>query len=431
MSVRLKLIMFLSLLFIVSIGNLYLTFKLEVNGEDKLKWVIHTHEVIHNTEKLTNALKDAETGQRGYLLTQSPAYLEPYYSGIKVSEALLKQLLHQTLDNPKQQANLKDLAVLIQDKLNALNKTVTLTEQNKLEEAMLFVNSNQGKVFMDNIRAKLDQFVAQEHLLLEVRNGEFKSYRAQITTLISVGIVSMVFLAILTFMFLRKNLFSPLNMLLACTHKMENGEKLNVNDVVEKDELGSLLSAFFQMNEKVHNKTQDLNYKANHDELTGLKNRSTLYAELESAIEQDDKQGLKTSVFFLDLDNFKQLNDTLGHDVGDMILKETAKRLKNCIRQTDSVFRLGGDEFLLIMRNIDDENHVHSVANDLLNRFKAPMQIAGHNIEIYPSVGIAIAPNDTNDSEQIIKYSDIAMYKSKRDRKVNYRMFDKNMLKTG
>lgn len=429
MSVRLKLIVFLSLLFLVSMGNLFLTFQLEINGDEKLSWIIHTHKVIHETDSLISGVKDAETGQRGYLLTQSLSYLGSYYSGINSSKKNLINLKELTSDNAGQQKYLDKIEQLMLLKFDELSKTVTLTEQGKLDQAMKIVHENSGKVFMDEIRAQIDAFTAREEHLLAIRNSEFQINRDKVTAIITIGIVSMLFLAILTFMFLRNNFFLPLNILMSCTQKMEQGEKLQVNDVISKDELGNLLSAFFQMNEKVHNNTQQLNFKAHHDELTGLKNRSTLYSELEAALEQDKLTNKKTSVFFLDLDNFKQLNDSLGHDVGDLILKETANRLNKNIRKSDSVFRIGGDEFLIIIRNLENDAQIQQLAEDVLERFKTPMLVAGNEIHMHPSIGVAIAPDDACESELIIKYSDIAMYESKRDRKINYRFFDKEMLK--
>lgn len=429
MSIHLKLPLLLAFLFLAAILNSVFTFQLESYGEEKLKWVNHTHEVLGATEKLLSTMKDTETGQRGYLLTSSASYLEPYHNGLISAKENLDKLKKLTSDNPKQQEVLKSVEKLMKLKFEELAETIELVQSGYTNKALEIVAQNKGKQYMDNIRAHSNSFINTELILLEQRKGDFRENRAQITTLIAVEIVFFIGLAMITITFLRRSLFLPLKLLLSSAEKVESGDKLNVSDVVEKDEMGHLLSTFFVMSEKVYQREQILDHKAHHDELTGLKNRITISKEIEQSLSDLQKTGEKLAVLFLDLNLFKQVNDTLGHDVGDLILKETANRLNSSVRSSDTVFRVGGDEFLVIARNIENITDVHCLIDNILNAFDEPAIIQGKPMDISISIGVAVSPDDTNSSSEIVKFSDVAMYAAKHDKDTNYKMFDKDMLK--
>lgn len=431
MSIRVKLILFISFLFISAIGNALLTFQLEKYGEEKLKWVNHTNGVIIEIKEFLGHIKDAETGQRGYLLTEDISYLEPYYTGTVEAKIHFNKLKELTLDNPLQQKRLKEIEKYTKLKFDELAQTIKLKQHQNGngDEALKIVKQNKGKEYMNKIRDILKEFTHTEMLLLGERKGDFREHKAQITTFIIVEIIFFVFLAFLTITFLNKNLFAPLKVLLASTHKMEKGERVNVTDIISKDEMGHLLSSFFKMQEKVHTRTEDLDYKAHHDELTGLKNRTKMFHEIQDVIEDLKKFNIKFAVMFIDLNKFKQLNDTLGHDAGDAMLKETAYRLNDSVRLDDTVFRIGGDEFLVLIKNANDTAEVQNVVSNILKAFKQPAMIQGQPTEISLSIGIAISPDDTENSDEILKYSDIAMYEAKRDKESSYKFFDKSMLK--
>ena len=431
MSIRLKLILFMSLLFITAIGNAIFTFQLENYGEEKLRWVNHTHEVIIETEHFLSYIQDAETGQRGYLLTEDPSYLEPYHSGVILAREHWVDLKKLTSDHPAQQQRLDAIKKSMDLKLFELAETIKLTQSNNNHntKALEIVKQNKGKEYMDDIRTNIKAFINEEMLLLEQRKGDFREHRAKITTLITIEIVLFLFLALMTITFLNRNLFHPLNLLLSSTQKMERGEKVDIRDITSDDEMGYLLSSFFKMHEKVYARAEDLDFKAHHDELTGLKNRTGLHDDIQNVIEHLQEFKSKFAVLFIDLNKFKELNDTLGHDAGDMMLKETAARINDSVCSDDIVFRLGGDEFLVLVKNIKDAAEVKSIASKILQMCKPPVMIQGKPVEISLSMGIAISPKDTKSSDEILKYSDIAMYEAKRDNENEYRFFDKSMLK--
>ena len=431
MSIRLKLVLFISFLFISAIGNILYTFQLEKYGDEKLSWVNHTNEVLLETKDLLGSIKDMETGQRGYLLTEDISYLEPYYEGVNNSKEHFTRLKELTLDNPLQQKRLKETEKVMQLKFDEMAETIRLTQENhgNASVALAMLKKNNGKRYMDHIRKVAKDFTHTEMILLEERKGDFRAHKAMVITLIIGELLFFLFLAIMTISFLNKNLFYPLRLLLDSTHKMEDGERIDFKDLTSKDEMGYLLSSFLRMNEKVHTRTEVLDYKAHHDELTGLKNRVGVHDEIEICIKHLKETKNKFAVLFLDLNKFKQLNDTLGHDAGDIMLKETAVRLKSSVRSDDIVFRLGGDEFLILIKNVKHHSELEKIVSNIFEVAKAPVMIQGNPISISLSIGVAISPDDTRDSDEILKYSDLAMYEAKRDENSDYKLFDKSMLK--
>ncbi len=154
---------------------------------------------------------------------------------------------------------------------------------------------------------------------------------------------------------------------------------------------------------------------ANFDSLTGLPNRRMLYGRLDQEIQKANRTGQKVALIFLDLDRFKEVNDTLGHDQGDLLLKLTAERLVTCMRGSDSVARLGGDEFVLLVGSIDQDeiNHLENIAQKVIGSLSEPFQLAHERAYVSASVGMAIYPDDARNIDDLMKSVDQAMYASK------------------
>lgn len=165
-------------------------------------WVIHTHEVINYTNLLLSSLKDAETGQRGYLLTADPSYLEPYHNGLAEARNHITTLATLTSDNDQQQIILDSINDNMQLKFDELAQTIEFIKNDNQNEALVIVKQNKGKLYMDRIRSSIDTFINAEKLLLDKRKSDFGANRARITALIIIEIVVFVFLAIMTFLFL-------------------------------------------------------------------------------------------------------------------------------------------------------------------------------------------------------------------------------------
>lgn len=153
--------------------------------------------------------------------------------------------------------------------------------------------------------------------------------------------------------------------------------------------------------------------QAHYDPLTELANRVLLMDRLTVALENAGRTGHKAAVLGIDLDHFKHVNDSLGHSVGDNLLKEAAQRLSRCIRGGDTLARMGGDEFVLVLPQITDVREVHTVANNIVRQFEQPFTIIGKNYLVTSSVGIALYPDDGRNPHLLLRNADLAMYKAK------------------
>jgi len=171
------------------------------------------------------------------------------------------------------------------------------------------------------------------------------------------------------------------------------------------------------------NSRAQIEFLAHHDNLTGLPNRVLLNDRLEMAINAAKRQDEKVGVLFLDLDRFKNVNDSLGHTIGDQLLKETAKRLGSTIRTGDTVSRLGGDEFVVLFPKIKDEGTLADLTIKLRDILQQPYSVSGISLHITPSIGIAIFPDDGDNVNSLIKNADAAMYLAKEKGRNNYQFY--------
>ncbi len=174
-------------------------------------------------------------------------------------------------------------------------------------------------------------------------------------------------------------------------------------------------------------KEKQISILAYSDALTKLPNRAALEHRLTKAIARAGRERRTLAVFFIDLDNFKNINDSLGHNIGDQVLIEVAERLSATIRSEDTLSRLGGDEFILLSESIDNENAVYNLASRILASLKQPILLPPNTIYVNASIGIALFPNDGQTSLDLIKNADMAMYKAKSEGKNKFVMFTQEM----
>lgn len=153
-----------------------------------------------------------------------------------------------------------------------------------------------------------------------------------------------------------------------------------------------------------------LQHMAQYDQLTDLPNRGLLYDRLKVALASARRDQGLLSLLYIDLDKFKQVNDTLGHGIGDLLLQETAVRLRLCVRESDTVARVGGDEFVILLQGMSTSEHATVVAARIDNAFNTPFILKGHSLTIVPSTGIAVYPQDGTDERQLLEHADNAMY---------------------
>lgn len=195
--------------------------------------------------------------------------------------------------------------------------------------------------------------------------------------------------------------------------------------------IGNVLSDAFAKNEV----EKVIHSMAYHDQLTGLPSRQLFADRLEQTIKMADRAGEKILVTMLDLDGFKRVNDTMGHDVGDVLLIQVARRLENAMRDSDTVSRFGGDEFLLLCGGIRNISDAQAVGAEVIEAFREPFILGGETFSITASVGLAIYPDDGETNEKLIKNADIAMYHAKDNGKNTFalcsnQLKDSNQLNT-
>lgn len=166
---------------------------------------------------------------------------------------------------------------------------------------------------------------------------------------------------------------------------------------------------------------------AHFDALTNLPNRILLMDRLEQALAISQRNHSKTSVIFMDLDHFKDINDTLGHHVGDMLLQQVAERIRGALREVDTVSRLGGDEFVMVLPELRHTEDATTIAQKLLRALDEDFYISGDKLRISPSLGVSIYPDHAGDASTLIRIADKAMYHAKQSGRNTYRFYDESM----
>ncbi len=222
-------------------------------------------------------------------------------------------------------------------------------------------------------------------------------------------------------------LFLVLSLILTSVHQINVNRYFSVEkkyrEVIEKNVEIELLNDVIKKSEE---QAKDIAY---HDILTGLPNRYYLTTSLNRIIDQCKCKDRFLGVFFMDLDDFKLINDTMGHDMGDALLKMVAQRLRNSMRENDLVARIGGDEFIILIQSLGEYQEMDTIARQILDCFKQPYHLDGQKCYITTSLGLAICPTDGDDGETLIKHADIAMYKAKEKGKNQYVRFSEAMKK--
>lgn len=204
-------------------------------------------------------------------------------------------------------------------------------------------------------------------------------------------------------------------------------EWLTISAVRDEDGAVENYIGVFSDISRIKRSEEDLQRMANYDPLTGLANRLLLGVQLRHALDRAGRHGYKLAVMEIDLDGFKNVNDTLGHPAGDKLLQIIATRLTGCLRGEDIVSRLGGDEFAIVLENVGKEHDAGAVAGKLIAAVAPPMQLEGQMARVTASIGIAIYPDDGPDATALMKAADTALYVSKREGRNTHRYYSGKM----
>lgn len=225
----------------------------------------------------------------------------------------------------------------------------------------------------------------------------------------------------------------PLNAIVRAINRFSKERVISNSPLTRNDELGLLSRSFNDMQREIMAHLSELNesrkvldHLARHDTLTGLPNRRMFFDRLEHAIANAQRNGKQLAVLFVDLDRFKEINDSFGHAAGDGVLVRVASLMKSAVREVDTVARLGGDEFVVLLDTIDDLQHVTVIIMKLHMLFQSPMRIDGHELQVHASIGAGIFPRDGKDADELMQNADQAMYHFKKDGKSTstFHLFD-------
>jgi diguanylate cyclase (GGDEF)-like protein len=351
--------------------------------------IAYDQSILAAVQDLSQSEVDAETGQRGFLITGDSEYLTPYSTGVVAVESNLARLQSLLRDTPENRVAMQSLRALSNAKLAEMAKTIDLRRKSGFKAAQAVVDTGIGNNALDQIRAietKLNQFyslkLGQESRQTLVRTKWAFGF------LLVFGICLVPLLIMAYFRILR--------------------------DLRERVEM-----------------SHSLNYEANHDAMTGLSNRQVFSTNLEAAVNRAQSGNATYSLLFLDLDKFQKINDVLGHQMGDRVLCEIARRLEVTLRKNDVVARLGGDEFGIIAQGDADELEHQAgakrFAERLLVAIREPIELGDTRIEVGASIGIAFCRCDTKDIQSLLRTADIAMFQAKESGRNTFRFFDQGM----
>ncbi|QGY38867.1 EAL domain-containing protein [Pseudodesulfovibrio cashew] len=210
-------------------------------------------------------------------------------------------------------------------------------------------------------------------------------------------------------------------------NRRKNGESfpeiLSISSIRDENGKVSNYVAVFHDISDMKRKDKELEHQAYHDALTGLPNRALAHDRLTMAIAHARRENTKVAILYLDIDDFKKVNDQLGYSAGDVLIQEVADRLSTQFRDADTVARLGGDEYLILAEHMEDEREVVELADRVLLSFDEPYLIHGQELTITPSVGVTMYPDDGDDAGTLIRNADMAMYQAKSAGKRNYLLY--------
>ena len=254
--------------------------------------------------------------------------------------------------------------------------------------------------------------------------------------LLSLGTLLTLFLVILTVLWRPITRIKKLRNYLPTLAKGEEIKPLPINDnsYFFHDEIdvlehtsNELAIRLKELNKVVNQREEELKEMALYDSLTHIANRESFILKLRQSIREVEHQESAIALLFIDLDRFKQINDTLGHHFGDEVLKVVAKRLQSSVRASDLVARLGGDEFTILLTKVNSKTNIIKVVDDIFKKFEAPAHIEELQLAIHLSIGITIIRDNKTSVNEVIKQADIAMYSAKSDRNMRYVFFQPHM----
>jgi len=346
-------------------------------------WVSHTHQVLAQLETLLVDVVDIETGTRGYIIAGRPELLDPYNKSLQKLDQDVRNLMTFTADNPHQIARIRELLPHIASKINRSQYLINLRQEEGFNAAQTVMAEYRGQE-MSEIRQRITAMMNEEQRLLGEREAMDKASAQHLKLIVTA-------LGVLTAM-----------IMLGIGGAVFYGLRLK-NDMMHK-----------------------LDQIAHTDALTGLFNRRHLMIQAAALLALTERKNRNAAMLFLDLDGFKAVNDSYGHDTGDELLRIVSQRLKTSIRGSDLLARLGGDEFVVFLPEVESIQDAEAVARKIVGALSQPYPIDNIEAHVTTSIGIAMAPANGMDVETLLQHADMALYEAKSAGKNGYVLYQNN-----
>jgi diguanylate cyclase (GGDEF)-like protein len=294
----------------------------------------------------------------------------------------------------------------------------------ELENGVFFKDQNiyvTHKIFMD------DDYLGM--IVISADTDSLQVQQRRYVWIASLVFLATTFLAYLLNWRLQKLLSKPVGDLIGLVrHVAEHKSYERRLDVDRADEIGDLMQGVNAMLDTIQKHEIELYQRAHYDELTKLPNRHLLMERVSRAISAGKRHGTGVAILFLDLDRFKVINDSLGHAIGDQLLVQVAGKLVDILRESDSVCRWGGDEFVMVLEDVHRAEDVEKAARKVIAELSKPFFVGDHYLQISTSIGIACFPQDGDDGMTLMKHADISMYQAKARGVGEFRFFSSDML---
>lgn len=334
--------------------------------------LIHSNTVMDAVDSLMAHMSDVETGERGYIITGNDNYLEPHEHGLAMVYRQRDEIVRLLADDSAEQDRLTNLAMLVDSKVAVSQSNVQARKQG-FDVARARVMEGAGKREMDALRVVLGEMSKAQ----SERRNELRSQRDSMMDELkrNMAIAAVLFVAILSYLYFY----------------------------------------LMRMVSLMHEAEQQMVHLATHDVLTGLPNRRLMLEHLNQAIQRCVRHKKSMALLFLDLNGFKPVNDKYGHEAGDEVLKQVARRLSAAMRASDRVARLGGDEFVVMVEDIANKEDICDIVRKVDAEIERPILLKEQGeVAVSTSIGVAIYPRDGEDMETLLSNADTAMYEAKR-----------------
>ncbi|WP_417347544.1 diguanylate cyclase [Ferrimonas sp.] len=430
-SIRRKILVPFSILILLIVFNYALSYTVQNRLENERLSLNRTSDVIAKSHLLLGHLRDAETGQRGYLLTLDPSYLEPYHRGVAESNRIAKALVDLVKESPKQKGMVDKIIQLKDEKFSELALTIDKAKAGDISSAIKIVQEDTGKDLMDNIRLELAVFKSIENKILREKSAAANSNWQLAKSMLLIQIVILVGAAIFTLVYTDERLVKPLIFMREKLKDFDLEAGVKEFSINQNDEIGSLAKVLNKLFQRLKLRSEELDQVVREleierdkalnasttDPLTGLANRRKFEEVGNNELRRAHREDSVVNLIMIDVDYFKSINDLYGHTFGDQVLKDIASCLSSQARRpNDAVFRVGGEEFVFLASGLDAEMACSFAKSLRLSVEMLGIENEGSDISdvVTMSAGVVtIKPSAKHDIYSLLQSADRLLYQAK------------------